>query len=128
MDRRAANTLRILGIVGTVILVIGGCYLLLFIALVVVIRGGLTHNAMIFHPLAANAFFGAILATVALVTAGIVMSVKLVKGMVRFVFPSGLPGPMPSIASSSRWSRKSQSAPSRCSNSQLAPSCPTTGL
>ena len=83
MDRRAANTLRILGIVGTVILVIGGCYLLLFIALVVVIRGGLTHNAMIFHPLAANAFFGAILATVALVTAGIVMSVKLVKGMVR---------------------------------------------
>jgi len=83
VDRRAANTLRILGIVATVVLVIGGCYLLLAIALVVFIRGGLTRNAMILHPQAANAFFGAILATVALVTAGIVMIVKLAKGTVR---------------------------------------------
>ncbi len=83
MERRAANALRILSIVATVVLVIGGCYLLLTIALVVVIRGGLTRNAMIFHPLAANAFFGAILATIALVTAGVVMSVRLAKGMVR---------------------------------------------
>lgn len=83
MERWAANTLRIVGIVATVVLVIGGCYLLLFIEWAVFIRGGLTRNAMIFHPQAANAFFGAILATIALVTAGIVMSVKLAKGMAR---------------------------------------------
>jgi len=83
VERRAAKALRILSIVATVVLVIGGCYLLLTIALVVAIRGGLTRNAMIFHPLAANAFFGAILAAIALVTAGIAMSVKLAKGMVR---------------------------------------------
>jgi hypothetical protein len=83
VERWAVNTLRILGIVGTVVLVVGGCYLLLLIAWAVFIRGGLTRNAMIFHPQAANAFFGAILAVIALVTAGIVMSVKLVKGMVR---------------------------------------------
>jgi len=83
VERWAGNTLRILGIVVTVVLVIGGCYLLLFIALAIVIRGGLTRNAMIFHPLAANAFFGSILATIALVTAGIVMIVKLAREMVR---------------------------------------------
>jgi hypothetical protein len=83
VERWAAKTLRILGIVVTVVLVIGGCYLLLLIAWVVFIRGGLTRNARIFHPQAANAFFGSILAMIALVTAGIVMSVKLAKGMVR---------------------------------------------
>jgi hypothetical protein len=83
VERRAANTLRILGIVGTVVLVIGGCYLLLLIALVVFIRGGLTRNARIFHPQAANAFFGSILATIALITAGIAMIVKLAREMVR---------------------------------------------
>ncbi len=42
MERWAVNTLRILGIVGTVVLVVGGCYLLLLIAWAVFIRGGLT--------------------------------------------------------------------------------------
>lgn len=83
MDRRAANTLRILGVVVTVVFVIGGCYLLLLIAWVVFIRGGLTRNARIFHPQAANAFFGSILAMIALITAGIVMIVKLAREMVR---------------------------------------------
>ena len=83
MERWAANTLRTLGIVVTTVLVIGGCFFLLLIAWFVVIRGGLTQNARLLHPLAGDAFFGAILATIALVTAGIVMIVKLAKGIVR---------------------------------------------
>jgi hypothetical protein len=83
VERWAANTLRTLGIVVTTVLVIGGCFFLLLIAWFVVIRGGLTQNARLFHPQAGDAFFGAILATIALVTAGIVMIVKLAKGIVR---------------------------------------------
>ena len=102
MDRFAANSLRILGIVVTVILVIGGCYLLLAIALVVVMRGGLTQSARILHPQAANAIFGALLATVALITAGIVTILKLVKGIVRGPGPSQFfattPGPAATAA------------------------------
>ena len=82
MERWAANTLRTLGIIVTTILVIGGCYFLLVIAWVVFIRGGLTQNARITHPQAGDWFFGAILAAIALVTAGIVMIVKLGKGIV----------------------------------------------
>jgi len=83
VNRFTANTLRILGVFGTVILVIGGCYVLLIIAVAIFIRGGLTPSARILHPQAADAFFGAILATIALVTTGIVMIVKLAKGIVR---------------------------------------------
>lgn len=83
MERWAANTLRILGVVVTAMLVIGGCYFLLVIAWFVVIRGGLTQSARILRPQAADAFLGAILATIALVTTGIVMIVKLTKGIVR---------------------------------------------
>lgn len=83
MNRLTANTLRIVGMVVTVILVIGGCYVLLVIALAAFIRGGLTPSGRILHPQMAEAFFGAILATITLVTAGIVMIVKLAKGIVR---------------------------------------------
>lgn len=83
MERWAANTLRTIGIVVTTILVIGGCYFLLLIAWFVVIRGGLTQNARIFHPQAGDVFFGAILATIALITAGIVMVVNLAKAIAR---------------------------------------------
>jgi hypothetical protein len=83
VERWATNTLRTLGIVVTTVLVIGGCFFLLLIAWFVVIRGGLTQNARLFHPQAGDEFFGAILATIALVTAGIVMIVKLAKGIVR---------------------------------------------
>ena len=83
MNRLTANTLRIVGMVVTVILVIGGCYVLLIIALAAFIRGALTPSGRILHPQMAEAFFGAILATITLVTAGIVMIVKLAKGIVR---------------------------------------------
>ena len=83
MERRPANALRILGIVATVILVIAGCCLLLLIAWLVIIRGGLTRNAMIFHPRAANSFVGALLAAIALVTTGVLIIRKLAREMVR---------------------------------------------
>jgi hypothetical protein len=83
MERRPANALRILGIVATVILVIAGCCLLLLIAWLVIIRGGLTRNAMIFYPRAANSFVGALLAAIALVTTGVLIIRKLAREMVR---------------------------------------------
>jgi hypothetical protein len=83
MERRPANALRILGIVATVILVIAGCCLLLLIACLVIIRGGLTHNAIIFHPRAANSLVGAFLAAVALVTTGVLIIRKLAREIVR---------------------------------------------
>jgi hypothetical protein len=83
MERRPANALRILGIVATVILVIAGCCLLLLIAWLVIIRGGLTRNAMIFYPRAANSFVGALLAATALVTTGVLIIRKLAREMVR---------------------------------------------
>jgi hypothetical protein len=83
MERRSANALRILGIVATVILVIAGCCLLLLIAWLVFIRGGLTRNAMIFHPRAANSFVGALLAAIALVTTGVLIIRKLAREMGR---------------------------------------------
>jgi len=97
VERWATNTLRTLGVVVTTILVIGGCYFLLLIAWFVVIRGGLTQNARILHPQAGDAFFGAILATIALVTAGIVMIAKLAKGIVR---PSARSNIVPTAAGS----------------------------
>jgi len=83
MERSPANALRILGIVATVILVFAGCCLLLLIAWFVIIRGGLTRNAMIFHPRAANSFVGALLAAIALVTTGVLIIRKLARQMVR---------------------------------------------
>jgi hypothetical protein len=82
MERRPANALRILGIVATVILVIAGCCLLLLIAWLVIIRGGLTRNAIIFHPRAANSLVGALLAASALVTTGVLIIRKLAREMV----------------------------------------------
>ena len=82
MERWAANTLRTLGIIVTTILVIGGCYFLLIIAWVAFIRGGPTQNARITHPQAGDAFLGAIMVTITLVTAGILMIIKLAKGIV----------------------------------------------
>lgn len=87
MERWVANTLRILGIVASLVFVIAGCCLLLTIAWAVFIRGGLTPSTRILHPQAGDAFFGAILATIALATAGIVMIVKLAKGIVRAARP-----------------------------------------
>jgi len=78
-----AKTLRIVAIVATVLLVIAGCCLLLAIALIVVLRGGLTQRAMITHPQAANAFFGALLAAIALVTLGVVIIAKMARGIFR---------------------------------------------
>jgi hypothetical protein len=108
VERWAANTLRTLGILVTIILVIGGCWFLLLIALLVFIRGGLTPSARILHPQAGGAFFGAILATIALVTAGIVMIVKLAKGIVRHparpkILPSAVgPATIPAAAAPPR--------------------------
>ena len=95
VERWAAKTLRIVGIVAAVILVIGGCYFLLAIAFVVVIRGGLTRNAMIFHPRAANSFFGALLASFALVTTGVLVIRRLAKGI------AGGPARSPLVATTS---------------------------
>ena len=82
MERLAANALRILGIVAPVILVIFACYWPLVIAWVIVIRGGLTEPAMTFRPQAASAFVGAILATVVIVTVGVLVIRKLAAGIV----------------------------------------------
>jgi hypothetical protein len=81
VERWASNTLRILGIVATVVFVIAGCCRLLTIAWVVFIRGGLTSNARILHPQAETAFFGALIAVVALIVMGIVAIVKLIEGI-----------------------------------------------
>lgn len=83
MDRSAANTLRIVGIVATVVLVVAGCGALLFIAWFVVLRGGLTRNAMITHPKAVNTFLGALFAVAAMVTLAIVTIRRLATGIVR---------------------------------------------
>ncbi|MGA3089377.1 MAG: hypothetical protein ABSD75_12245 [Terriglobales bacterium] len=102
MERWAANTLRTLGILVTTILVIGGCCFLLLIAGLVFIRGGLTPSARILRPQASDAFFGAILATIALVTAGVVMIVKLAKEIVwRLPAPAG-PATVPAVAATPR--------------------------
>jgi hypothetical protein len=89
VQRWVPNALRILGIVASVVFVIAGSCLLLTVAWVIFVRGGLTPSARILHPQAASAFFGAILAIIPLVTAGIVTIVKLIRGMIR----SGRPVP-----------------------------------
>jgi hypothetical protein len=59
-------------------------------------RGGLTPSARILRPQAASAFFGAILAVIALIAMGIVTIFRLIRGMVRSGPPvsnSSLPPP-----------------------------------
>jgi hypothetical protein len=73
VERSAANTLRILGIVATVIFVIFACYWPLVIAWVIVTMGGLTQHAMTFRPQAGSAFIGAILAVIVIVTVGVLI-------------------------------------------------------
>jgi hypothetical protein len=79
--RWAANTLRVLGIVLITFFGLVVCQRLLVIAWLMFIGGGLTQNARILHSGAVEAAFGAILTTIALVTAGIVLIVKLAKGI-----------------------------------------------
>jgi hypothetical protein len=103
VERWATNTLRSLGIVVTLILVGGGCCFLLLVAWLVVIRGGLTPSARILRPQAADAFFGSILAAIALVTAGVVMIVKLAKGIARSparseIIAAARPATVPAVA------------------------------
>lgn len=93
MERWVSNTLRILGIVASVVFVIAGCCLLLTVALAIFIRGGLTPSARILRPQAASAFLGAILAVIALIATGIVTILKLIRGMTR----SGRPVPNSSL-------------------------------
>ncbi len=90
MERSAANTLRILGIVATVIVVIFACYWPLVIAWVIVTMGGLTQRAMTFRPQAGSAFVGAILAVIVIVTLGVLIIRKLAAGIVW-----GAVGPRP---------------------------------
>jgi hypothetical protein len=89
MERSAANALRILGILATVILVILACYWPLVIAWVIVMMGGLTQRAMTFRPQAGSAFVAAILAVVVIVTVGVLIIRKLAAGIV--LGTAGLP-------------------------------------
>ena len=83
MERRTHNSLRILGIVVTSILVVAACLFLGYIELFIILRGGLTSRARILHPQAANSFFAIILAMIALVTGGVVIIGRLYTGIVR---------------------------------------------
>src|SRR5580704_15406458 len=121
-----AKTLRILGIVATVTLVIVGCYWPLAIAWLIVMMGGLTQRGMTLRPQAASGFLGAILSAIAIVTVGVLIIRKLARGIVRgrpvhsfsrprptslaphphrdpSVFISRLSDAKPSTASSSPW-------------------------
>jgi hypothetical protein len=102
MERRAANTLRILGIVATALIVIVVCGLLLYLVLFAIMRGVLTERARILHPQGANFVFGAILATFALVAVGVIVVGRLATGIVRGRDPSQVPArviPSPSSRS-----------------------------
>lgn len=91
MDRRIANTLRILAIVGTALVVIAVCGVMLNVAFFVVMKGALTRQTRILHPQGANFVFGAILATITLVTVGVTVIVRLAKGIVRRPARSEIP-------------------------------------
>jgi hypothetical protein len=83
MERRAANTLRILAIVATALIVIVVCGVLLYLALFLVMMGALTEHTMILHPQGANFVYGAILATFALVAVGVIVIGRLATGIIR---------------------------------------------
>jgi hypothetical protein len=83
MERRTHNSLRILGIVVTSILVVAACLFLGSLALFIILRGGLSSSARILHPQAANSFFVIIMAMIALVTGGVVIIGRLYTGIVR---------------------------------------------
>jgi hypothetical protein len=125
MERRPANALRILGMVATVILVIAGCCLLLLIAWLVIMRGGLTRNAMIFYPRAANSFVGALLAAIALVTSGVLIIRKLARETVRHPARSlpfaTIPGPANATSSAVAAGPSPRSAPLPSVSHRLSP-------
>ena len=125
MERRPANALRILGMVATVILVIAGCCLLLLIAWLVIMRGGLTRNAMIFYPRAASSFVGALLAAIALVTGGVLIIRKLARETVRHPARSlpfaTIPGPANATSSAVAASPSPRSAPLPSVSHRLSP-------
>jgi hypothetical protein len=98
MDRRAANTLRILGIIVTVLFVLAACLASLYIALFILLKGGLAQRARITHPQAANSFFVAILLAVAFVTIGIIVIGRLATGIVRGRNASQVPATTPASA------------------------------
>jgi hypothetical protein len=97
-----AKTLRVLGIVVTVILVIVGCYWALVFAWIIAMKGGLTQRGMIFNPQAANGFLGTILAAIAIVTAGVLIIRKLAGGIVRGPAGSQFPATTPGRAAAAR--------------------------
>jgi hypothetical protein len=98
MDRRAANTLRLLGIIATVLFVLAACLAILYIALFILLRGGLTERARITHPQAANSFFVAIMLAVALITIGIIVIGRLATGIARGRNASQVPATTPASA------------------------------
>ena len=73
MDRRTHNSLRILGIIVTLILVVAACLFLGYIAFFIILIGGLSRRA---HPQAANSVFAIILAMIALVTGGVAVIIQ----------------------------------------------------
>jgi hypothetical protein len=82
MDRRTHNSLRILGIIVTSILVVAACLFLGYIAFFIILIGGLSSSPRILHPRTANSFFAIILAVIALVTGGVVIIGRLYIGIV----------------------------------------------
>jgi hypothetical protein len=115
MERSAANALRIIGIVATVIFVIFACYWPLVIAWVIVMMGGLTQRAMAFRPQAGSALVGAILAVIVIVTVGVLMIRKLAAGIVW-----GTTGPRPLATASGVASIAAASATSEIASSSRA--------
>jgi hypothetical protein len=95
MQRRTHNSLRILGIVITCILAIAGCLTLGYLALFIVIMGGLSSHSELVHPRAAQSFYAIILAVVALITGGILIVGRLYTGIVpsRAALPGQPPEP-----------------------------------
>jgi hypothetical protein len=109
MERQAANSLRILGIVVTSVVVIAGCLALAYMAFFIVMIGGMTRQAQITHPRASQSFYGLILAVIAFVTAGILIIGRLAKGIVRGPVP--VSGPPPQLSPSAASGAVRRSAP-----------------
>jgi hypothetical protein len=98
MERRTHNSLRILGVAVTSILVVAACLFLGYIAFFIMLMGGLSRRAQILHPQAANSFFAIILAVIALITGGILIIGRLYTGIVTSrAAPRGQP-PEPALS------------------------------
>jgi hypothetical protein len=83
MERRANNSLRILGIIVTSILAIAGCLPLGYLAFLIVMMGGLSSRSNFAHPRTADTFYATLLAMIALVTGGVLIIGRLYTGIVR---------------------------------------------